>query len=104
MQQWIPEFNRAGLRIVALTTDSPEQNLRVAKRLRLTIPILSDPQGRILRKIGMFDSTWNIASYGYYLLGPNLGVISHYKGSWNTTEDSKTFFLGKVPSKKKKAS
>lgn len=104
MQQWIPEFNRAGLRIVALTTDSPEQNLRVAKRLKLSIPFLSDPRGRILRKIGMFDSTWNIASYGFYLLSPDLRVISHYKGSWDTTEASKAFFLQKVSSKKKKAS
>ena len=104
MQQWIPEFERAGLRIVALTTDAPAKNLRVAKGLKLSIPILSDPQGRILKKIGMWDSRWDIASYGFYLLAPDLGVISHYKGSWETTEASKAFFLDKVRSGKQKAS
>lgn len=104
MQQWVPEFKRAGLRIVALTTDSPEKNLRVFKRLELSIPILSDPEGRILKKIGHFDSRWDIASYGFYLLAPDLQVISHYRGSWEITEKSKAFFLDKVRSKRPKAS
>jgi len=104
MQQWVPAFERAGLRIVALTTDAPEKNLRIVNRLRLSITILSDPEGRILKKIGMFDSRWDIASYGYYLLGPDLRVISHYKGSWETTERAKAFFLEKVRPKVRKAS
>ncbi len=65
MQEWIPEFERAGLRIVALTTDSPAKNLRIVERLQLSIAILSDPDGRRLKKIGMWDARCEIASYGY---------------------------------------
>lgn len=104
MQRWVPDFERAGLRIVALTTDSPQKNLRVFNRLSLTITILSDPDGRILKKIGHFDSRWDIASYGFYLLAPDLRVISHYQGRWETTEKSKAFFLDKVRAKQRKAS
>ena len=96
MQEWIPEFDRAGLRIVALTTDSPEQNLRIAERLNLSIAILSDPDGRNLKKINMWDARWKIASYGYYLLDGELNVLSHYKGGWNASEEAKLFFLKKA--------
>lgn len=104
MQKWLPEFEQADLRIVVLTTDSPPKNLRIVQQLKLSIPILSDPDGRVLRKIGMWDSRWKIASYGYYLLGPDLSVISHFKGRWRTTENAKQFFLAKIGRKEKKAS
>ena len=104
MQEWIPEFEQAGLRIVALTTDSPEQNLAVAEGLELSIPILSDPEGRILKKIQMWDSRWKIAAYGFYLLGPDLEVISHHRGFWDTSEEARKFFLDKTREQRKKAS
>ena len=96
MQKWIPEIGPAGLRIVALTTDSPEKNRRIARKLKLSFPILSDPDGRVLKKIGMWDSRWSIASYGFYLLDSDSRVLSHYKGNWDTTEPAKQFFLKKA--------
>ncbi len=79
-------FKEANTRLVVLTTDTPEQNRRVAESLGLTMRILSDSQGNILRKLGVWDSRWNIASYGYYLLDPGLRVISRQRGYWEADE------------------
>ena len=73
----------ARTRLVVLTTDAPAQNLRIAKRLGLTMPTLSDPEGAVLKPLGMWDARWRITSYGYYFLDAGLGVISRRRGYWD---------------------
>ncbi|MCZ6645981.1 MAG: redoxin domain-containing protein [SAR324 cluster bacterium] len=79
-------FKKANTRVVALTTDTPEQNRTIAVRLGLTMRILSDSQGIILRKLGVWDPRWEISAYGYYLLNPGLRVISRRRGYWEADE------------------
>jgi peroxiredoxin len=76
----------ARTRLIVLTTDAPAQNLRIAKRLKLSMPILSDPGGAVLKQLGMWDARWKITAYGYYYLDPTLRVISRQRGYWDPSE------------------
>lgn len=92
----------ARTRLIVLTTDAPAQNLRIAERLDLSMPILSDPGGAVLKLLGMWDARWKITAYGYYFLDPALRVISRQRGYWDASglELAKLFsgFAGKPPS------
>ena len=55
--------------------------------------ILSDPNGAVLRSLGMWDSRYKIARYGFILLDPDLQIVSSRKGSWRPSEEAKQEFL-----------
>ena len=82
--------------MISLTTDSVAKNKRVAGRYGIEFPILSDPAGEVLKAIGMWDSRWKIARYGYILLDPELEILSRHRGSWRPSDDVKQFFLDSV--------
>ena len=90
-------FDRFNTELIALTTDAPGKNLRIARRLGLKMPILSDRKGEVLKRLGMWDARWRIAAYGYYLLDGNLRVIARQRGYWDVDEESVTDLLGKSP-------
>lgn len=96
MQKWVPDFEKAGVRIVALTTDPPEKNLRVFKRFGSSITFLSDPDGRVLKQIGMWDDAYKIAAFGYFLLGPDLKVLRAFRGVYDPNDEAKATFLAAV--------
>lgn len=93
LQKWQSEFSGLSTRVVAITTDSVAKNERIAQRIHITFPILSDPDGSTLMDLGMWDDRWKIASYGYYLLDENLNVVNHRRGSWKPTDRVKAFFM-----------
>ena len=93
MQKWLPELTTANLRVVALTTDSVEQNRRIADRFGISFPILSDADGSVLRALKMWNPDWKIAKYGYFLLDTNLRGLSNRHGNWEPTDAAKRFFL-----------
>ncbi|MCZ6627650.1 MAG: redoxin domain-containing protein, partial [SAR324 cluster bacterium] len=90
-------FTAAHTRLVAVTTDSPQQNRAISRRLGLTMPILSDPHGEILKKLGMWDSRWKITAYGYYLLDPKLRVVSRQRGYWGVSNAAVAELLQELP-------
>ena len=44
------EFNKAGVRPVAISVDTPAQAAGLSKRLGCTFPILSDPKAETIRQ------------------------------------------------------
>jgi peroxiredoxin len=49
-QQRLPDFDARGVRIVAISVDSPEINRRQAQKLGYTFPLLSDPKAEVIRR------------------------------------------------------
>lgn len=97
MQKLEGRIAAARTRLIVLTTDAPARNLRIAQRLELTMPILSDPEGAVLKRLGMWDVRWKIAAYGYYLVDPNLRVVSRQKGYWDAGDLELTKLLTMLP-------
>ena len=90
-------FEDANTQLVVITTDSPAKNRRIAGGMGLSMPILSDPKGEVLKALGMWDPRWDIAAYGYYLLDGGLGVISRQRGYWGVDRDSVMELLQELP-------
>jgi len=44
-------FLEAGIQLAAVSTDAPARNTLLRKRLKTTIPFISDPRGSLLRKL-----------------------------------------------------
>ena len=93
-----PVFAAAHTTLVVVTTDSPRKNRKISRRFGLTMPILSDPHGVTLKKLGMWDSRWKITAYGYYLLDPQLRVVSRQRGYWGVSEAAVAELLEELPS------
>lgn len=53
LQSRIDEFDAAGVRIVAVSPDSPEENEKVVSRFDLGFPILSDENLEVTRALGL---------------------------------------------------
>lgn len=49
IERQIGEFNAAGIRPVAISVDSPEQNAEIARIHKISFPILSDSDGTAIR-------------------------------------------------------
>ncbi len=90
-------FEDANTQLVVITTDSPAKNRRIAAGMGLSMPILSDPKGVVLKTLGMWDARWRISAYGYYLLDRGLEVISRQRGYWNVTPASVRELLQQIP-------
>ena len=53
MQSRIDEIRAQGAELFAISVDSPEENLRVVKKSKLSYSILSDPQGKVIDTFGV---------------------------------------------------
>ena len=93
LQEAKERFDRAGIGIVALTTDSVAKNRRISERLAITFPVLTDPGGAVLKKLDMWDPRWRIAAYGFLLLDPALRVIKKRRGHWRASPKVTAWFL-----------
>jgi peroxiredoxin len=49
-QQRLPDFNQRGIRVVAISVDTPEINKRQSEKLGFTFPLLSDPKAEVIRR------------------------------------------------------
>jgi peroxiredoxin len=50
VEKRLAEFEAAGVLPVAISVDAPEQSLDLAKKAGYTFPILSDPDGAVIRR------------------------------------------------------
>jgi len=49
-QQRLPEFEARGVRVVGISVDPPDINQRQSQKLGYTFPLLSDPNGKVIRR------------------------------------------------------
>ena len=81
---------------MALTTDEPQTNQRIAQRLGLRMPILTDADGSVLRQLDMWDARWQVAAKGYTIVDPRRRVVAHFRGSWRPSDEAVDFFLARI--------
>jgi peroxiredoxin len=55
-QQKLPEFESRGIRVVAISVDTPEINRRQRQKLGYTYTFLSDPKAEIIRRYDLLHA------------------------------------------------
>lgn len=50
LQQHLPELERLGVRPIAISVDAPSVSADLARKAGYTFPILSDPDGAVIRQ------------------------------------------------------
>ena len=55
-QQKLPEFESRGIRLVAISVDSPEINRGHRKKLGFTFTFLSDPKAEVIRRYDLLHA------------------------------------------------
>jgi peroxiredoxin len=75
-QQRLAEFERRGVRVVAVSVDPPETNRPHREKLGLTFPLLSDPKAEVIRRYdllhaGAGENGADISRPGEFLIDPS---------------------------------
>lgn len=68
LQARLNELTSEGAAVFAVSIDTPEQARRIARDLRLTFPILSDPGMQVIRQYGMKGEAMEMADLGYAVI------------------------------------
>jgi len=55
------QFERRGAQVVGISVDPPAHNRAMVEKLRLPFPLLSDPQGALSRRYGVWNDDQRIA-------------------------------------------
>ncbi len=55
------QFERRGAQVVGISVDPPAHNRAMVEKLRLPFPLLSDPQGALSRRCGVWNDDQHIA-------------------------------------------
>jgi peroxiredoxin len=75
-------FERAAVQVCGIVVDSVEQNRAMVDKLLLPFPILSDPEGRVIRNWRVWnDGEGGIARPSLYLVHPPSAVVFQYIGT-----------------------
>lgn len=78
-QRRLSEFDARGLRVVGISVDPPEVSRRQSQKLGYTLPLLSDPDARVIRRYdvlhpGMGPKGSDIARPAEFLLDSD-GIV-----------------------------
>jgi peroxiredoxin Q/BCP len=75
-------FVASGVQVVGIVVDSVEQNRAMVDKLLLPFPLLSDPEGRVIREWGVWtDAEGGLARPSLFLLQPPSAVVYDYRGT-----------------------
>ena len=55
------EFERQGVRVAGVSVDPPDYSARLVGKLRLPFPLLSDPRGELIKRLGLWDTREGVA-------------------------------------------
>lgn len=65
----------------AISVDPPENAAELAKKLKLTFPVLTDRAGVVTRKWGVYDGTTDIAKPSTFLVLKGGAIAYKYVGN-----------------------
>ena len=75
------KFEAAGLALAAISVDSVEQNAAMVDKLLLPFPVLSDPEGAVIRDYGVWnDAEGGLARPSLFLVRRDWSVAYTYVG------------------------
>ena len=70
-----------GVSLVGISVDTVEQNLAMAEKLLLPFPLLSDPEGRVIRDWGVWtDNDGGIAKPSIFAVRSDGSITWEYVG------------------------
>jgi peroxiredoxin len=75
LQEVLPEFERLGVRVAAVSADDAEGAQKMVARKGLTFPVLSDPAGTMLKAWQRWDEQQDIALAGTFVVRPDVAVV-----------------------------
>ena len=97
-RQW-ERFEEAGLRVAAIAVDPIENNAAMVEKLLLPFPILSDPEGRVMKEYGVWsDGEGGLARPAIFLVQPDRTVVFSYVGEDYADRPSDDELFGAVAS------
>jgi peroxiredoxin len=73
-------FVERGIQVVGVSVDDRERNAAMVDKLRLPFPLLSDPEGQVIRQWGVYDEGENIAQPSIFLVRPDGSIAYRYAG------------------------
>ena len=69
-------FTAAGLCVVGISVDGAEQNRALAQKLALPFPLLSDPEGAVIKPWGYWqDEDGGIAEATTVIVAPDMRIV-----------------------------
>lgn len=75
-------FERAGLQAAGIVVDEPEKNQAMVEKLALPFPILSDPEGEVIRAWGVWNpGEGGVAKPSLFLVRPDWSLAFEYVGT-----------------------
>ena len=100
LEQNAAEFKARGYNVAALSYDSPAVLKHFADRAKITYPLLSDPESKVIRAFGIFNDKAPPKSFAYgvpypgtYLIDRGGKVISKYFEDDYTERDTASAIL-----------
>jgi peroxiredoxin len=101
-RQW-ERFEEARLQVVGIVVDPVENNAGMVDKLLLPFPILSDPEGRVIKAYGVWsDGEGGIAKPSLFLVPPDRSVLFSYVGEDFADRPSDDELFGAVASMRKR--
>ena len=74
------EFEGRGAQVAGVSVDPPENNARLVGKLRLPFPLLSDPRGELIKRLGLWDEE-GVAKPSILVLDRTGGIRYLYSGN-----------------------
>jgi peroxiredoxin len=75
------EFESRGVQLAGISVDPPSHNARMIGKLQLPFPLLSDPEGELARRLGLWDEGDGVALPSTLVIDQSAEVRYLYKGS-----------------------
>ena len=100
LEQSVADFKSRGFGVAALSYDSPEILKNFAERAKITYPLLSDPDSKMIRAFGILNEQvpkdnpmFGMPHPGTYMIDPKGKVISKYFEDDYTQRDTASSIL-----------
>lgn len=74
-------FEKRGTQLVGVSVDPPRNNARLVGKLLLPFPLLSDPEGELARRLGLWDPDEGLAVPSIVVIDQSAEVRYLYSGS-----------------------
>jgi peroxiredoxin len=75
-------FSEVGVQVAGIVVDEPARNLAMVEKLLLPFPILSDPEGEVIKAYGVWNpGEGGVAKPALFLIRPDSSVAFQYVGT-----------------------
>jgi peroxiredoxin len=75
------EFERRGAQLAGISVDPPPNNVKMVGKLLLPFPLLSDPEGEVIRRYGLWNADEGVAVPSIVVIDQSAQVRYLYSGS-----------------------